>query len=179
MHIYNFKLNAKLITKILFVIIGITVTSYFLISAWKIYTNCFKINDVQKEDNVINISSNNYTNVLKSVHDDLNSYIGKTICFSGYVYRNLDFKDTEFVLARDMLISSDNQTLIVGFLCDCKSAKNFENNSWVEITGKIKEGYYHGNIPIIEIKDIKKIDTPSEGLYVYPPDNTYVPTTSF
>ena len=33
----------------------------------------------------------------------------------------IDFKETEFVLARDMIISSDMQTLIVGFLCDYKN----------------------------------------------------------
>ena len=118
MFIYNFKINGKLFTKILFVIIGVIITIYFLISAWKIYSNCFKVRDKQNEENIINLSASNYTNVLKTVHDNLDSYVGKTICFSGYVYRNLDFKDTEFVLARDMVVSQDNQTLIVGFLCD-------------------------------------------------------------
>ena len=42
MFIYNFKFNGKLFTKILFVIIGLIVTAYFFISAYKIYTNSFK-----------------------------------------------------------------------------------------------------------------------------------------
>ena len=101
----------------------------------------------------------------------------KKICFTGYVYRLLDFKETEFVLARDMIISSDMQTLIVGFLCDCKNAKDFANESWVEITGEITSGTYHGDMPIIKVTDIKQVEKPESDIYVYPPDNTYVPTS--
>lgn len=177
MFIYNLKFNGKLITKIIFVIIGLIVTAYFLISAWKIYNNSFKIRDKQKESNVINITADNYTNILKTVHDDIDSYVGKKICFTGYVYRMYDFNDTQFVLARDMIISPSNQTLVVGFLCNCKKAENFENNSWVEITGEITKGNYHGEIPIIKINKIKKIDKPSENINVYPPNDTFVPTS--
>ena len=81
MFIYNFKFNGKLFTKILFVIIGLIVTGYFLISAYKIYSNSFKVKDNQDDENIINITTDNYTNVLKTVHDDLDSYIGKNICF--------------------------------------------------------------------------------------------------
>ena len=90
-----------------------------------------------------------------------------------------DFNDSEFVLARDMVISSDNQTLIVGFLCNCKNGKNFENNSWYEVTGVISKGYYHGDIPVIKIKEIKKIEKPDGNVNVYPPDNTYIPTINY
>ena len=178
MFIYNCKLNGKLFTKILFIIIGLIITIYFLISAWKIYSSCCKVKDEQNDNGVINITADNYTNVLKAVHENLDSYIGKTICFTGYVYRNLDFNDTQFVLARDMLISSDNQSLIVGFLCNYRKTKNFENYSWVEITGKITKGYYHEEIPVIQVKDIKKIDKPNENIYVYPPDSTFIPTAN-
>ena len=155
MHIYNFKLNGKLITKILFFIIGIIVTAYFLISTWKIYHNSFKVRDKVKEEKVISIDTSNYTNILKTVHENLDSYIGEKICCIGYVYRMYDFQDTEFVIARDMIISSDNKSVVVGFLCNCKDAKNIEENSWVEITGEIAKGNYHGDIPIIKIKNIK------------------------
>lgn len=175
MFVYNFKFNGKVFTKVLFVIIGLIVTAYFFISAWKIYNNSFKVRDKNNND-VINLTAENYTNILKTVHDDIDSYVGKKICFTGYVYRLSDFDDTEFVLARDMIISSDNQTVIVGFLCDCKKAKNIQDNSWVEITGEISKGYYHGEMPVVKIKDIKIIEKPNENIYVYPPDNTYVPT---
>ena len=177
MFIYNVKINGKAIVKILFVIIAIAITIYFCISAYKIYNNSFKVRDQIEETDVINITAENYSNILKTVHDDVNSYIGKKICFTGYVYRLLDFKETEFVLARDMIISSDMQTLIVGFLCDSKNAKDFEDESWIELTGEITLGEYHGDMPIIKVKEIKKIEKPENDIYVYPPDDSYVPTS--
>ena len=175
MFVWNIKLNGKKLVKIFLVIIAIAITIYFAISAYMIYSNSFKVKD---ETNNINISTNDYTNILKAVHDDIDSYVGKEICFSGYIYRLIDFKETEFVLARDMIISSDMQTLIVGFLCDCKNAQNFADNSWVEIKGKITKGSYHGDMPIIKIKEIKQIEKPKDNIYVYPPDDTYVPTSA-
>ena len=129
-----------------------------------------------QKDKISKITANNYTNILKSVHDNIDNYVGVTINFTGYVYRLIDFTDTQFVLARDMIISSDRQTVVVGFLCECDKIKEFENNSWVEITGKITKGDYHGDIPIIKITDIKSVDRPNEEL-VYPPDESYIPTS--
>ena len=178
MFVYNVKFNGKKIVKILFVIIAILITIYFAISAYKIYSNSFKVKDEIEEPNVMYLTAENYTNILKAVHDDTESYIGKKICFTGYVYRVLDCRDTEFVLARDMIISSDMQTLIVGFLCDSKNAKDFADESWVEITGEITKGDYHGDMPIIQVEEIKQIEKPKEDIYVYPPDDTYVPTSN-
>lgn len=177
MFIYNVKINGKAIVKILFVFIAIAITIYFCVSAYKIYNNSFKVKDGINEPDVIYLTVENYTNVLKSVHEDIDSYVGKKICFTGYIYRCIDFKETEFVLARDMIISSDMQTLIVGFLCDYKNASKFENESWVELTGEIIKGSYHGDMPIIQVKEIKQVEKPQNDIYVYPPDDSYVPTS--
>lgn len=178
MFIYNIKLNGKALVKVLFVLIAILITIYFCVSAYKIYRNSFKVNDKLENPDVLYLTAENYTNILKSVHDDINSYIGKKVCFTGYVYRALDFKETEFVLARDMIISSDMQTLIVGFLCNSKNAKDFTDESWIEIIGEITLGKYHGDTPILEIKEIRQIEKPESDIYVYPPDDSYVPTSA-
>lgn len=120
----------------------------------------------------------NYTNILKSVHDNPDEYIGQKIKFSGYVYRVIDFTEKEFVLARNMVVSSDFQTVVVGFLCSYDKAQDFEDGTWIEITGTIKKGIYHGEMPVIDIEKIQKIEKPSDE-YVYPPDDDYIPTSSF
>ena len=178
MFVYNVKFNKKGLVKILFIIVAIAVTIYFAVSAYKIYSNSFKVKDEINETKTMYLTAENYTNILKAVHEDIDSYVGKKICFTGYVYRLLDFKDSEFVLARDMIISSDMQTLIVGFLCDCKCANDFPNESWIEITGEITKGSYHGDMPIIKVEDIKQIEKPQDDIYVYPPDDTYIPTSA-
>lgn len=103
--------------------------------------------------------------------------LGKKSIFHGYVYRVFDFTDNQFVLARDMIVSSDMQSLIVGFLCDFDVATNFKDDSWVDVTGIIEKGNYHGDIAIVKVLDMKSIDEP-EDLYVYPPDDTYIPTNN-
>ena len=128
------------------------------------------------KNEVSQISPKNYTNVLKTVHENIDSYVGKKICFTGYVYRVLDLQDNQFVLARDMIVNSNSQTVVVGFLCEYDEAKNFEDNTWIQVTGEIYKGNYHGDIPIIKITDIKAVDKPSQEEYVYPPDDSYIPT---
>lgn len=75
-----------------------------------------------------------------------------------------------------MVINSNFQTVVVGFLCELDDAKNFNDNTWVTITGEIFKGDYHGDMPIIRINKIDVVDAPSEE-YVYPPDETYIPTS--
>ena len=88
----------------------------------------------------------------------------------------LDLQENQFVLARNMIVSSNSQTVVVGFLCECDNAKVFENDTWVNVTGEIVKGNYHGDMPIIKITNIEHTEKPSEE-YVYPPDDSYIPTS--
>ncbi len=119
----------------------------------------------------------NYTNVLQKVHNNIDDYVGQKIKFFGYVYRLYDFSNEQFVLARNMIVSSDFQTVVVGFLCHSKIASNFADNTWVEIEGTITKGDYYGDMPIIEIEKINQIETPVDE-YVYPPDDSFVTTST-
>lgn len=161
-----------------FIIITIfIVLLIFGMSIHKILSKSSKITISNNTENIIEINSNNYTNVLKAVHESPEKYIGKTIKFVGYIYRVFDLKDTEFVLARNMIISPDNKAVVVGFLCNCNRASEFDNNTWVEITGTITLGNYHGDMPIIEVTKIENVNCPTDE-YVYPPDDSFIPTNS-
>lgn len=176
MFVYNFKLNKKALFKLFFVLCTVIVIVIAGISVYRIFY-CNRTTDELAPPSIANISSQNYTNILKSVHEDLDEYIGQKISFTGYIYRVYDFSETEFVLARNMVISSDNQSLVVGFLCNHKDATKYADGTWVTITGKIMKGDYHGTIPIIEITSMKECDKPADE-FVYPPDDTYIPTSA-
>ena len=141
-----------------------------------VFSESMKVNDKIATYDIANLSSGNYTNILKSVTENLDDYIGEKIHFVGYVFRAMDFTKDEFVLARDMVISPDNQTLVVGFLCKYKNAEKFKDKTWIEITGTIQKGEYHSEIPIIQIENIKEVEQPSDE-FVYPPDDYYIPTS--
>ena len=174
MFVFNFKINGSKVFKTIFLSMIIILLIILGIVIFKILSGA-KNNSNSYQNNVNTISTTNYTNVLKAVHDNIDNYIGTKIKFTGYVYRVLDFKDNQFVLARDMIISSNYQTVIVGFLCEYEKAKDFQDNTWVEITGEITKGNYHGDMPIVKIISINKVDKPNDE-YVYPPDENYIPT---
>ena len=188
MFVCNFKFNGSKLAKIFFFSILVVVISIFSVSVYKIFVKPkMQISNVEdfsndettceKKDGILEISSKNYTNILQAVHNDINSYIGCSLHFSGYVYKLLDFEPNQFVLARDMLVSDDkSQTLVVGFLCSYDDAMSFEEGTWVDLTGTITKEDFHGEIPVINVDNIKKIDKPSDA-YVYPPDRTYIPTS--
>lgn len=179
MFIYNIKLSGNKLFKCFIIIVSILVIGVFVGSIYKIYTsmNNKELNSCLSQGTVNEILPKNYTNVLKAIHDNLDEYVGQQIKFSGYIYRAYDFKETQFVLARNMVISSDYQTLIVGFLCNYEKALDYADNTWIEITGTITKGDYHGEIPEIKITKLEKINKPIDE-YVYPPEDSYVPTTS-
>ena len=76
-----------------------------------------------------------------------------------------------------MIVSSDFQTVVVGFLCHSTIASNFEDGCWVEVEGTITKGDYYGEMPIIEVDKINQVDAPTDE-YVYPPDDSFVTTST-
>lgn len=178
MFIYNVKVNGSNLFKTIFIIMLIFLLCIIGMVVFKIFngaSNSETNSHCLPQSNVNKIIPSNYTNILKAVHDNIDDYVGVKINFSGYVYRVLDLKENQFVLARDMIISSDFQSVIVGFLCESEEAKNFKDTTWVEITGEIIKGDYHGNMPIVKVTKINTTNKPNDE-YVYPPDESYIPT---
>ena len=181
MFVWNIKFNLKFVLKIIFIIAIIILLGIFIFSGFKIVKEGINSNqtvsDTLNLPSVSNIDSANFTNVLKAVHDNLNRYIGQKISFTGYVYRVSDLNPNEFIVARDMVINSNNQALIVGFLCTSKNVDSFKDDTWVNVTGIIKKGDYHGEIPIVEVLESTDVTKPEDAL-VYPPEEAYVPTSA-
>ena len=180
MFIYNFKVNGSKIFKYFFTGIVLLIIVILIFVSIKLFVgakNNRNISSYMPQSDVSVISAKNYTNVLKAVHENIDDYVGIKIQFTGYVYRVLDLIDTQFILARDMIISSDFQYVIVGFLCEYENAQDFANETWVELTGEITKGNYHGDMPIVKVTEMKTVDKPNEE-YVYPPDDTYIPTSA-
>lgn len=136
MFIYNFKINGSKVFKIFFTSITVLLICIMGIVIFKIFVgaNDASNGSCMPPNSVCKIEPKNYTNVLKTVHENIDTYVGMKINFTGYVYRILDLKDNQFVLSRDMIISSDYQTVVVGFLCEYDNANDFQDDTWVEVT---------------------------------------------
>lgn len=76
------------------------------------YNNNQCDNDINKDDisnnitnnKILEINSNNFTTFLKNCNENIDSYVGKTVHISGFVYRLSDFAQNQFVVARLMPI---------------------------------------------------------------------------
>lgn len=186
MFLYNIKLNGNRFVKFLFIVMLIIVLIIFSISIYQIFfkknnsseSNVITLADTIKTDKVFEITPENYTNILQAVTNDIDSYVGCKIHFTGYVYRLIDFDKNEFVLARDMLLNENtSQSLVVGFLCTYDTAYEFEDNTWVDIIGTIVKGDYYGDIAQIQVTSMTECNEP-ENKYVSVPDDTYIPTSN-
>lgn len=179
MFVYNVKLNKKLFSKIIILIMCILVIGIFAFAAYLVFSKAIsesRLNDSIPISERADIN-NNYTNILKMVHDDLDTYIGRKISCIGYVYRVSDLAENNFIIARNMSINSNNDTVVVGFLCDYENAKNLENDTWVKIEGTIEKGNYFGEIPIIKITNLEKTQEPEDSV-VTMPDENFIPTSN-
>ncbi len=159
MFVCNLKLNLK---KVLIVaaIITIGIAMFFEI------TNMIKDKNVTSFDYVLD--SENFTEILKTVHDNIDANVGKTIKLSGFVFRLPDFRAGYFVCGRNMVL--DESEKVVGFLCTYNGDISLTDSEWVEITGTIIKGYYATDMPVIEVTTINKITAPP---------NTFVKTPDF
>ena len=179
MFIYNLKINGGIALKIIIVLLSIFMLIVFGISVYRIFftSGKFEVGDRLSANEITEIQPENYTNILQAVHEDLDSYVGMKIKFTGYVYRLIDFAENQFVLARDMFINEEQtQSVVVGFLAEYKDVKNLKDAEWIEAIGIIEKGKYHNKeIPIIKIIDLLPVSIPKNA-FVLPPSDTYIPT---
>lgn len=183
MFVCNIKMNSSCVKKIVVVLVVLILLAVFAFVGYRFYDSTSKVmvNDEipSAQSSQIEVNSNNYTDILKDSHENIDKYVGKSIKFTGFVYRLYDFSENQFVLAREMIISSDNQAVVVGFLCDGSASgvdsAGFEDRTWVEVEGVIVKGNYHGDMPVIKVKNINKTNVPNDE-FVYPPSDSYVST---
>ncbi len=158
MFVVNFKLNFK---KILIMCLIISVVSAifieFIASGSNLETTAAIKKDESKYDYIL--TDENYIQILKEIHENIQGSINKTVKLSGFVFRMDDFKDNIFVCGRNTIVNEEDT--VAGFLCESKDASKLKDNEWIEITGVIKEGTYNSTMPIVKIGSIKKITAPA------------------
>ena len=91
MYIFNLKLNKKMLSKIILLICFIICFILLSISIAKFITKVQNtsettfISDSIPSPEIANITEENYTNILKQVHENLETYLNQKISFIGYV----------------------------------------------------------------------------------------------
>lgn len=138
-----------------------------------------------EKNGVIEVETANFTNFLESCNENVNDFEGKTIHISGFVYRLKNFSKNQFVVARLMPIQYksasaspviylkpisdfDENTVVVGILCEGSTLSTFKSNSWVDLTGTISSTNFQekGQIPLIKVSSIQSIKENLQELFV-------------
>ena len=76
MFIYNVKVSGSLLFKIFFVVVTIIILSVFSVCCYNLFTSAK--NNVNVSDNsssVIELTTQNYTNILKDSHEHIDDYV--------------------------------------------------------------------------------------------------------
>ena len=167
MFVCNLKINKKKFVFLFTSLILILAILLMFLAFNKIFFNIPQ--SAISESNILTITSDNYTGFLKDCHESIDKYIGETIQITGYVYRMPDFNENQFVIARTMLINSNNKAVVVGLLSESNKIENFNNSTWVTCTGTIKKGNYNGDMPVLEVISIQASEIP-EDEFVYSPN---------
>lgn len=115
---------------------------------------------------VLEVDEKNYLYVLEELNSNTEDYIGREIKIDGFVFRDKDFKQNQFVVARLFVTCCAADAQVLGLMVEGNF--NAGDNQWVRVEGVIGEGMYKGEkIPTIKAKTIKTIQKPSTE-YIYP-----------
>ena len=126
--------------------------SIFILIILILFSIYILINLSVKND-ILSINSNDYPRILDEIHSNIDKYIGKKISVSGYVYIQEDFLKNNFVIAKNVIMNSEE--LIIGFLCENCTGIPLTPNETITITGKIEKCIYNDlQYPIIKVTKI-------------------------
>ncbi|MBU5256290.1 TIGR03943 family putative permease subunit [Tissierella praeacuta] len=127
-----------------------------------------KESSIYLEDGKIILNEDNFINWIDELYINSDRYEGNTIELIGFVLKNNEFKQNEFVIARSMMVCCAADTQAIGFLCNYDKASQLEEGSWIKINGEINIiDNDDDRIPLIDIQSIKGVDKP-ENEFIYP-----------
>ncbi len=98
---------------------------------------------------------------------NIDKYIGFKISIKGFVYKDLELDEDEFVPARLMMTCCAADLSPCGFVCKYNKASELEGDTWVTVEGTIIKKERNGiEDPQIDVNNISSAD-PTED-YIYP-----------
>ncbi|MBP1966590.1 TIGR03943 family putative permease subunit [Paenibacillus aceris] len=120
-----------------------------------------------KKDTIV-VKPEIYMEILSSIDLFKNNFIGKKIELSGFIYREDNMTNNQFVVGRFAVSCCSADATPYGVMIDFPTAQTYPKDMWVKVTGTIQNGNYNGNdIFVIKATQIDKITAPSSP-YVYP-----------
>lgn len=115
----------------------------------------------------ITITSDNYMEVMELIYLYPDQFVGKTISYSGFVYKEPD-QDQQLYLFRFGIIHCIADSGVYGLLTKGEEV-GYDNNTWVQVTGRLTKTYHQRlgqQLPTLDIETSSAI-SPPKNPYVY------------
>lgn len=117
---------------------------------------------------MIEMNERNFVQWLQELYENGDRYEGKSIQIVGFVFKDKDFQENQFVPARFMMSCCAADMQPVGLLCNYGNAGILERDSWVKVQGTVKSGEFQGErVPMVEVERVEAAEKPKIE-YVYP-----------
>ncbi|MFC0274218.1 TIGR03943 family putative permease subunit [Metabacillus herbersteinensis] len=113
------------------------------------------------------LTEENYIAMTNIIDKSPEKFVGKSIEFIGFIYREPDFDENQFVVARFGLSCCVADASVYGTLATLPDAKQYGDDQWIRISGELtKTNYQDWVLPNVQIQSIEKIEQPKSP-YVY------------
>jgi len=102
--------------------------------------------------------------------DNPEKYKGKTVKFTGQVYRGKAFANDLMVPGRFAMTCCADDIAFIGFLCHAKGADQWKQKDWVKVTAKVSVEYckdYKGKGPVLYATEVVATEKPEEQLVYF------------
>jgi putative membrane protein len=117
---------------------------------------------------VIPVKEELFMETLTTVDLYLDKFVGKKMQLTGFVYRQEDMKDNQFVVGRFAVQCCSADASPYGVLVEYDRAQQFADDSWVTVTGTIQQTKFNDmDIMLLKVEKIAKAE-PAKAQYVYP-----------
>ncbi|MFC4401942.1 TIGR03943 family putative permease subunit [Gracilibacillus xinjiangensis] len=109
-----------------------------------------------------------FATIYQEITENPESFQGKEISLTGFVFRESSFHPNQLVLGRFLITHCVADASLIGFLTEFDEGLIVKDDTWMRITGKIKITNYQGfQIPLIEVSQKEIVEAPIQQ-YVYP-----------
>ncbi|WP_307559900.1 TIGR03943 family protein [Paenibacillus sp. V4I7] len=116
----------------------------------------------------ISIGEKGFMEIISSMDFYMENFMGKKVDISGFVYRENDMKEDQFVVSRFAVQCCSADAAPYGLMVESAAGKELKKDTWVKITGILEKTNYNGNeIMKIHASKIEKIPAPNSP-YTYP-----------
>lgn len=122
------------------------------------------------EADVIEIEDDDFGIWYLDAMENPKKYAGKTIQFTGLVYKSEKLKESAFVPGRHAMTCCADDVAFIGFICKSQNTDKLKHKQWITITAEVRVEFrkeYKGKGPVLYAKKIGTGVKPEEELVYF------------